>query len=105
LPAGAVSITRPGKFGNPFTEAGCLDAGFQGTDDEIRARCVGAFAAWLGPNWRINWCGAESERRRQAILDALPTLAGKDLACFCPEGQPCHGDVLLRLANGGTDGA
>lgn len=26
-------------------------------------------------------------------------LAGKDLACWCPEGQPCHADVLLRIAN------
>lgn len=104
MPAGAVSITRPGRFGNPFTEAGCRDAGFQGTDDEIRARCVGAFAAWLGPHWRNNWDGEESERRRQVILDSLPALAGKDLACFCPVGKSCHGDVLLRLANEKTEG-
>jgi hypothetical protein len=26
-------------------------------------------------------------------------LAGKDLACWCPLGQPCHADVLLELAN------
>ena len=26
-------------------------------------------------------------------------LAGRDLACWCPLGQPCHADVLLELAN------
>lgn len=26
-------------------------------------------------------------------------LAGHDLACWCPLDQPCHADVLLRLAN------
>ena len=26
-------------------------------------------------------------------------LAGKDLACWCTLGQPCHADVLLELAN------
>jgi hypothetical protein len=27
-------------------------------------------------------------------------LAGKNLACWCPpDGQPCHADVLLELAN------
>jgi hypothetical protein len=26
-------------------------------------------------------------------------LAGKDLACRCPLGQPCHADLLLELAN------
>lgn len=27
-------------------------------------------------------------------------LAGRDLACWCKPGDPCHGDVLLELANG-----
>jgi hypothetical protein len=26
-------------------------------------------------------------------------LAGRDLACWCPLDQPCHGDILLELAN------
>ncbi|WP_324292388.1 DUF4326 domain-containing protein [Breoghania sp.] len=26
-------------------------------------------------------------------------LAGKNLACWCSLDGPCHGDVLLRLAN------
>ncbi len=26
-------------------------------------------------------------------------LRGKDLACWCPIGAPCHADVLLELAN------
>lgn len=30
-------------------------------------------------------------------------LQGGDLACWCPLDQPCHADVLLELAN--SDGA
>jgi len=26
-------------------------------------------------------------------------LKGKDLACWCPLDQPCHADVLLKIAN------
>ena len=26
-------------------------------------------------------------------------LAGKDLACWCKPGAPCHADVLLEWAN------
>ena len=26
-------------------------------------------------------------------------LRGKNLACWCPLGSPCHADVLLELAN------
>lgn len=29
----------------------------------------------------------------------LEPLRGKDLFCSCPVDQPCHGDVLLQLAN------
>ncbi|MEM8822070.1 MAG: DUF4326 domain-containing protein [Pseudomonadota bacterium] len=39
--------------------------------------------------------------RRKIILDRLPELRGRDLACFCALDAPCHADVLLRLANKG----
>lgn len=32
--------------------------------------------------------------------DFLEPLRGKDLACWCKAGAPCHADILLRLANG-----
>jgi hypothetical protein len=34
--------------------------------------------------------------------DIRTGLAGRTLACWCPLDQPCHADVLLLLANGGT---
>ena len=34
------------------------------------------------------------------INSARLELRGKDLACWCPLGQPCHADVLLEVANG-----
>jgi hypothetical protein len=30
-------------------------------------------------------------------------LKGKPLACLCGPGTPCHGDVLLNIANGDGD--
>lgn len=35
---------------------------------------------------------------REDLLRDLSQLRGKTLACWCKPG-PCHGDVLLRLAN------
>ena len=32
------------------------------------------------------------------LMAALPELRGKDLACWCSP-EPCHGEVLLELAN------
>jgi hypothetical protein len=54
-----------------------------GDTETARAAVVGAFEDWLRGN-RSMW---QSE------------LAGKNLACYCPAGAPCHADVLLRLAN------
>ena len=42
-------------------------------------------------NYRDPW-GADRIRKE---------LAGSDLACWCPLGQPCHADVLLEIANRG----
>ena len=34
------------------------------------------------------------------IDDVRRELKGRDLVCWCKPGAPCHGDVLLAIANG-----
>jgi len=41
------------------------------------------------------YLAAHPELARAAIRD----LAGRDLACWCPLGQPCHADVLLEITD------
>ena len=102
----AVRVSRPGRFGNPFTVADARETGWRGDDRALAARCVGAFRVWAdSPHWRENWQGPESEQARAALLAELPALRGKNLACWCgviSRGtySPCHADVLLSLANG-----
>lgn len=106
MPDGTVAVTRPSRFGNPFTLAMAYELGYarQGDTDQARQAVVGAFAEWLKGN-RYMWQSDEGDAARQRILDGLPDLRGKSLACYCPlpaEGQPdhCHAAVLLELANG-----
>jgi hypothetical protein len=33
------------------------------------------------------------------LADIMRELRGKNLACWCKPGEPCHADVLLELAN------
>lgn len=40
----------------------------------------------------------EHVRASPELMAALPELKGKVLACWCAP-KPCHGDVLLRMAN------
>ena len=107
MPANTASVSRPGVFGNPFTVALALESGYVQTEEEAVAFVVECFDDWLvgGRQGRDWWAGLESDKRRAEILRRLPELRGKNLACFCPEGQPCHADVLLRLANAPAVGA
>lgn len=38
-------------------------------------------------------------RHKSRADEIRAELAGKNLACWCPPYEPCHGDVLLELAN------
>jgi hypothetical protein len=82
LPENAVSVCRPGKWGNPF---------------KIEEQTPGKDATWAVAEFRRKY---ENDADYQAA--AVRELKGKDLCCYCgPEG-PCHADVLLEWANGST---
>ena len=74
IPAGAVYIGRPSKWGNPFV------TGRDGSRDDVVAK----YRAYLLGN--------------ADLVAALPELRGKDLVCWCAPCA-CHGDVLKELAN------
>lgn len=78
MPPNTVYVGRGSKWGNPFTVA-----------DHGREKAVQMFRDYIGhPN---SPHGFEPEDIKQ--------LRGKNLACWCREGQACHADVLLKLAN------
>ena len=76
----AVYVGRPSKWQNLFRV---------GEDGSAKV-CVKKYRQMLEYHYPI---------KRQMIEE----LRGKNLACWCPLDQPCHADVLLELANGGTD--
>jgi hypothetical protein len=74
MPENTISVARPGRWGNPFKIGPDGDA----------AEVVRRFE-----------CEMPEFTREAARLE----LRGKNLACFCNLGDPCHADVLLKLAN------
>lgn len=78
MPAGAVYVGRPTRFGNPF-----------GVDEHGRARAVELYRAHLAAHPEL-------------IEAARTELRGHDLACWCPAGAQCHADVLIEVANEGA---
>lgn len=87
MPAGAVYVGRPTKWGNPFLIAQPSD----------RAAAVDCYRRWLAGEAGLGPPAAEG----RTLAAAVHELRGKDLVCWCPLDQPCHADVLLELANGG----
>lgn len=93
LPAKRVS--RPGKWGNPFTiEATAARYGLD--RDAAQARAVALCAQWLSGTLESSLSPGDPPQRD----DIRRELAGHNLACWCRPGTPCHADVLIDLANG-----
>jgi hypothetical protein len=68
-----VYIGRPTKFGNPFKIG----------RDGNRKECLDKYYEYI-------------KNDRQDLIDALPELKGKALACWC-KPKDCHGDILVKL--------
>lgn len=85
MPDNAVYVGRGTKWGNPFRVC----------EDRTAAEAVAAYRAWL----TVDRLHAGMPMEKSAILDDIEQLHGKDLACWCSPGSPCHADVLIELAN------
>jgi hypothetical protein len=92
MPPDTIYVGRPTKYGNDWTPKKYWDAGYTGSFEVAIGHCVDAYRAWI--EGRPHWAHGEL----RPVPD-LSVLRGKDLACWCPPGQRCHGDVLLELAN------
>jgi hypothetical protein len=77
LPASAIVVSRPTKWGNPYKPG-----------KFTRAQAVAFYRRDL-----------IAGKLRADAADARSELRGHDLACWCPLDGPCHADVLLKVAN------
>lgn len=97
MPEGAVYVGRGSRWGNPYRVEQDKPSGHW-------------FCHGPGISPLTHPCGNEEGARLEAVnrfrTHAKRTglnceeLRGKTLACWCRESQPCHADVLLKMANG-----
>jgi hypothetical protein len=83
-----VKVDRTTKWGNPFI------VGKHGTS----AECVDLFTKMLAGYICMSTDNQDEQiaYRKMAINDH-GELKGKNLACWCKPGSPCHSDALLNL--------
>jgi hypothetical protein len=91
-PEGAIVVSRPSKWGNPWRVDPSLRAEWSTTTREL---AVALFRDLVDYDGEV--CGYPAREQIRA------ELAGHDLACWCPLDQPCHALVLLEIANGDGD--
>ena len=87
MPAGAVYVGRPTKWGNPFPFARLFRKWLETGECEWQEHCT-------RPRSQV-----ALDERQAWMLQHVHELRGKKLACWCPLDQPCHADVLAELAN------
>lgn len=114
VPPGSVYVGRamPGLRQSPFANPWCVRQAVHSLD--------GTSDGWVVSNHRNRGLrvGAMYASRSEAVAFAVEAfrthiavspdlreravaeLAGRDLACWCNPGDPCHADVLLEVANG-----
>lgn len=109
MPPNTVKVTRPGIFGNPFavvsgTVSGNIDG--QHVVNLPRYFVTGEYvnhfeakpdAAALAVKMFKEWIDHPAQRKKRDLF--IVGLRGKNLACWCKVGDPCHADALLELAN------
>jgi hypothetical protein len=80
MPPNTVYVGRPSKWGNPYSMK----------DGLTRQEAVDLYE---------NWIKEEIAIAPENLTEIKAELAGKDLACWCAVGGPCHANILLELAN------
>ncbi|MEO8684552.1 MAG: DUF4326 domain-containing protein [Devosia sp.] len=91
----AQSVARPGKWGNPFTIAEVM-AELSVDHDAAQAEAVARYGRWVAGTLE----SALSPGAPPDIAVIKAALAGRNLACWCKAGTPCHAELLIDLANG-----
>lgn len=90
LPPNTVCVTRPGRWGNP------LRVGMW--KNYTAADAARDYRLWIDRDGRVlSFDGAFG--KPPTVAEIRAALRGKNLACWCAPGAPCHADVLLEIAN------
>lgn len=84
-PPNTIVVSRPSKWGNPYAVGESFPTLGDAALCKDNAHAVRMFRLY------VSAADKAPEIRRE--------LRGKNLACWCKPGDPCHADVLLEIAN------
>ena len=100
----AINVTRQGAFGGLLGNPWKIGSQPYMSRDMV----LSLYEVWITCQASDADVGPEAAELRKRVLDKLPEIRGKNLACTCSlpmlyERDLCHADVLLALANPGPE--
>ncbi len=124
-PENTVIVARPTKWGNPFdfrrSECCWIALSYGCRADRLgrQEASVRAFREWIDPGYGRQVMSMEwqpkmgtgdpakdvdlgpriTAGKAPSCEEIVAELRGRNLACWCRPGEPCHADVLLEIAN------
>ena len=90
----AKPVTRPGRWGNPFVISEVAEQ-YGLEPGEAQRKAIEMYGLWVAGRLDPKLSPGPPPDRAAIIAD----LGGKNLACWCRIGEPCHADILIGLAN------
>jgi hypothetical protein len=119
MPPNTVYVGRGSQWGNPFKVVQYSDGKWAvkcDSDDRqieiLTSNCHAAYdtkqeaQADAVTCYRILYASYKHGEPMEKLLESMAfvesvenALAGKNLACWCAPGDPCHADLLLKIAN------
>lgn len=104
LPPNTTCVTRPGKYGNPFIIGhwymGSDHRGVTGLPEIMNAHGWSKIEnAQQAVDRFRHYIETEGARSINSDVNKLAIgLKGRNVACWCKEGDPCHGDVWIEYS-------
>lgn len=107
LPPNTLRVTRPSRWGNPFRkQAFHLEYSFAEIPPLVEGRLNSETILLMPPTYlpavlvelHFAWLNHWSAKWPDDFERWIAPLRGKNLACFCKIGEPCHRDNLLYYA-------
>lgn len=97
MPARAIYVGRPTKWGNPYYP-GC-GIGYAFFDQQMRPCTHDVSDPRVQVAWFRQTLSDMAKYQPDEFEEFIAPLRGRDLVCWCPLDCPCHADVLIELAN------
>jgi hypothetical protein len=87
MPPNTIKVDRSTRWGNPM----------QVRDGYSATQAVRDYELWLEGKGVAS--GVAISKVPPRVEEIRLQLGGRNLACWCALGQPCHAEILLKIAN------